>query len=95
MYPNGYMLAGSYHPSRVSYLMKWHVGTCVLDQKSKKQTHLFYDNLLFIEIVTNNVYMLIILVRCSGYRVLFSISRGVSECYSAPLIYFFSSTYPN
>uniref|UniRef100_A0A0K0FCV9 Secreted protein n=1 Tax=Strongyloides venezuelensis TaxID=75913 RepID=A0A0K0FCV9_STRVS len=74
MYPSGYMLAGSHHLSRVYYLMKRHVGACVLDQKFKKQTHLFNNNLLFSEIVTNNVYVLIILVRSSGYGVLFSTS---------------------
>uniref|UniRef100_A0A0K0FGI3 Uncharacterized protein n=1 Tax=Strongyloides venezuelensis TaxID=75913 RepID=A0A0K0FGI3_STRVS len=36
MYPSGYMLAGSHHLSRVSYLMKRHVETCVLDENFKK-----------------------------------------------------------
>uniref|UniRef100_A0A0K0EV25 DUF218 domain-containing protein n=1 Tax=Strongyloides venezuelensis TaxID=75913 RepID=A0A0K0EV25_STRVS len=44
MYPGGYIIASSYHLSRVSYLMKRHVGTCVLDQMFKKQTHLFNNN---------------------------------------------------
>uniref|UniRef100_A0A0K0FRX3 Uncharacterized protein n=1 Tax=Strongyloides venezuelensis TaxID=75913 RepID=A0A0K0FRX3_STRVS len=33
MYPSGYMLAGFHHLSRVSYLIKRQVETCVLDQK--------------------------------------------------------------
>uniref|UniRef100_A0A0K0F6M4 ADF-H domain-containing protein n=1 Tax=Strongyloides venezuelensis TaxID=75913 RepID=A0A0K0F6M4_STRVS len=36
MYLSGYMLAGSHHLSRVSYLMKRHVGTCGSVEELKK-----------------------------------------------------------